>query len=64
MSSARSLLQADTIVQVSSYGPNDGLLDALEGQVSELHRIGDARGGEPGYVLEAIRDGAETGLGI
>lgn len=57
-------LEADTIVLVSRYAENDGLYSALVGQVPEVHRIGDARGGEPGYVLEAIRDGAEVGIRI
>ena len=65
---ARALLEADTVIQVSSYGANHDLFCAIrsrmQGGAPELHRIGDARGGKPGYVLEAIRSGAETGIRI
>ena len=61
---ARCTIEGDTVVLVSRYGANDDLLHALAGQVPEIHRIGDAEGGEPGYVLEAIRDGAEIGIRI
>jgi 2,4-dienoyl-CoA reductase (NADPH2) len=57
-------LEADTIVLVSRYGENNELYDALKGRVPEVHRIGDAQGGEPGYVLEAIQSGAEVGIRI
>jgi NADPH-dependent 2,4-dienoyl-CoA reductase/sulfur reductase-like enzyme len=65
---ARGLIEADTVIQVSRYGANDDLLSAIRSRLRdaapELQRIGDARGGEPGYVLEAIRSGAEAGISI
>jgi 2,4-dienoyl-CoA reductase (NADPH2) len=58
------ILEADTVILVSQYGENHELQQALEGRVAEVHRTGDARGGEPGYVLEAIRSGADVGIRI
>jgi 2,4-dienoyl-CoA reductase (NADPH2) len=57
-------LKADTILLVSRYEENSTLHKSLEGVVPEVFRVGDARGGPPGYVLEAIRSGAEVGIRI
>jgi len=65
---SQRLLEADTVIQVSRYGANEVLLSAIRSRLREeapeVHRIGDASGGPPGYVLEAIRSGAEAGLRI
>jgi hypothetical protein len=63
-----ALIEADTIIDVSRYGANNDLLCALRGTLKdkspELLTVGDARGGDPGYVLEAIYSGAQAGLRV
>lgn len=63
-SGATRLVAADSILYVSKYAANDDLMDSLRGKGPEVHRAGDARGGEPGYVLEAIASGAAIGVRI
>ncbi|MCE5262441.1 MAG: FAD-dependent oxidoreductase [Deltaproteobacteria bacterium] len=56
----RKELKADTVMAVVPPRPNKALFEALQGKVSEVYRIGDAREGSE-YILGAVSDGAEIG---
>jgi len=55
-------LSADSIVIAVGSKPENKLADDLEGQVPEIHTIGDAK--EPRNALHAIREGFLAGLSI
>ena len=55
---------ADTIMVVNKYAKNEGLLNALEGIVSERYLIGDASHDKSEYIQGAIHDGARAALKI
>jgi len=58
----RKLIEADTVMMVTTYGRDSKLYDALEGVVAERYLVGDAKGDEPAYIAGAVRDGAVVGL--
>lgn len=60
----RKTITGDTVISVTQYKQNYELSQALEGKVSELHVIGDAKSDQPGYIIGAIHDGARTGLAL
>ncbi|MFH0915746.1 MAG: FAD-dependent oxidoreductase [bacterium] len=53
------LLEADSVMVTLPLRPNTGLYDSLQGQVPELHLIGDSR--QPGLIIDAIAAGFELG---
>jgi 2,4-dienoyl-CoA reductase (NADPH2) len=55
-------LEADSIVPTSPLVSNTDLLKALEGKVPELYLIGDAQ--KPRMIVDAVREGYQTGRGI
>jgi 2,4-dienoyl-CoA reductase (NADPH2) len=54
----KQFIEADTITPATPFRPDNELLDALKGKVSELYLIGD--GAEPRVILDAITDGWRT----
>jgi 2,4-dienoyl-CoA reductase (NADPH2) len=58
----RQTLEADTIVTALPLTPNTELADKLKGIVPEVYMVGDCR--EPRLIVDAIRDGLETGHNI
>ena len=55
----RQTLEADTIVTAFPLTPNTGLADKLKDIVPKVYMVGDCR--EPRLIVDAIRDGLETG---
>ncbi|MCG6880506.1 MAG: FAD-dependent oxidoreductase [Deltaproteobacteria bacterium] len=53
-------IAADTVVLAAGSQSEDGLANALQGRVSEVHVIGDAK--KPRNILTAIREGFQLGL--
>jgi 2,4-dienoyl-CoA reductase (NADPH2) len=58
----RQTLSADTIIPSLPLRPSPDLLKALDGAAPELYQIGDCR--EPGFMADAIADGARIGRTI
>jgi 2,4-dienoyl-CoA reductase (NADPH2) len=58
----RQTIEADTIVTALPLTPNTGLADKLKDIVPEVYMVGDCR--EPRLIVDAIRDGLETGHNI
>jgi thioredoxin reductase len=52
----KQTVEADSVVLAVGSEPNLSLMKALEGKVSNLYAIGNAR--EPSNVLEAIHEGS------
>ncbi|MFQ6099588.1 MAG: FAD-dependent oxidoreductase, partial [Armatimonadota bacterium] len=59
---AREFAGFDALVMATGLRANDGLAEELEGRVSELHVIGDAR--EPRTALNAVHEGAQAALRV
>ena len=55
-------LPADTVVIAAGSSPENSLARQLDGVVSEVYTIGDAK--EPRNALEAIKEGFLAGLQI
>jgi 2,4-dienoyl-CoA reductase (NADPH2) len=55
-------LKGKNIITTQDWGPNRAIADQLKGMVAETHVIGSCK--EPGLIVDAIRDGAITGLAI
>ncbi len=51
----KSTLEADTIILACGFKPNETLLKALSGKVSEVYTIGDCV--EPRKIMDAIKEG-------
>jgi 2,4-dienoyl-CoA reductase (NADPH2) len=60
----KKVIEADTVLVVNKYRKNTKLYEALQGKVSELYLIGDAKSDERGYIRGAINDGARIGLAV
>jgi 2,4-dienoyl-CoA reductase (NADPH2) len=58
----RSTLHADTVVTALPLAPNRSLSEALEARIPEVYTVGDCSG--PGFILQAIADGARAGHSI
>lgn len=58
----RTVLDADTVVLVSSNRQNREIYDDLRGRVDHLHIVGDAN--SPRYVQTAIREGHLAGAAV
>jgi 2,4-dienoyl-CoA reductase-like NADH-dependent reductase (Old Yellow Enzyme family)/thioredoxin reductase len=58
----KEAIPADTVVIAVGYKANDRLYKDLEGKVSEIHCIGNSS--EPRRILEATREGYQTGLAL
>jgi len=58
----REILDVDTVVVATGYQSSDRLYTQLQGKVSELVLIGDAK--EPRKCLEAVYEGAKIGREI
>ncbi len=56
------LLEGKSVMTTQDWGPNTKLIQELEGLVSETHVIGSCR--EPGWIVDAIREGALAGYSI
>ncbi|EFK07891.1 putative NADH oxidase [delta proteobacterium NaphS2] len=54
------LVVADTVVLAAGSQSDDELANALQGRISEVHVIGDAK--KPRNILTAIREGFQLGL--
>jgi hypothetical protein len=60
-SGTRKLDNFDSIIlAMGSEKPNDAVYKNLEGKVSELHVIGDAR--EPREIVDAVYEGEEIAI--
>jgi 2,4-dienoyl-CoA reductase-like NADH-dependent reductase (Old Yellow Enzyme family)/thioredoxin reductase len=59
---SQTIIEVDTVVVAAGAKPNTGLLDALEGKVSEIHLAGDCVA--PNRILEAIADGSRVGRAV
>jgi 2,4-dienoyl-CoA reductase (NADPH2) len=55
-------LEADSVLITLPLQPNTELYDALQGEVADLHLIGDCR--HPGLIIDAIAAGFELGREI
>ena len=53
----KQTVEADSVVLAMESKPNIDLMKALEGRVTELYAIGDAK--EPGNILNAIHEGSK-----
>ena len=60
----RKTNEADTILFTTRYKKNNSLYQALEGKVSELYLIGDAKSDQSEYIIGAIHDGVRIGLTV
>ena len=56
------VIVADNIIPAMELMPDTGLLESLEGKVSEIYAIGDCR--EPNLIVDAIADGSRVGRSI
>jgi 2,4-dienoyl-CoA reductase (NADPH2) len=56
------VLRGKSIMTTQDWGPNDKLIQELSGLVPETHIIGSCR--EPGWIVDAIREGALAGYAI
>ncbi len=55
----KQTIEADTIVTTLPLTPNTELAEKLQGIVPEVYAVGDCR--EPGLIVDAVRDGLQTG---
>ena len=53
---ARQTIEADSIVTALPMRPDNEFLKSMENRAKEVYAIGDTR--EPGYIVDAIADGA------
>jgi 2,4-dienoyl-CoA reductase-like NADH-dependent reductase (Old Yellow Enzyme family)/thioredoxin reductase len=58
----RENIPADTVIIAVGYKPNNGLVEALKDQATDIYCIGDAS--KPRRIYEAVKEGYETGLKI
>jgi 2,4-dienoyl-CoA reductase (NADPH2) len=56
------VLEGKNIMTTQDWGPNTAIAQELGGLVSETHIIGSCR--EPGWIVDAIREGALVGYAI
>jgi 2,4-dienoyl-CoA reductase (NADPH2) len=59
MNGVKKIIKADTIIPSTPLKPDDEILKRLKAKVHEVYQIGDCR--EPGYMSDAIADGARIG---
>ena len=55
----RQTIEADTIITALPLTPNTELAEKLKGIVPEVYTVGDCK--EPQLIVDAIRDGLQTG---
>ena len=60
----KKTLEADTVMIVEKDRKNHDLYEALQGKVSELHIIGDAKEEKNAWLHGAVHDGARAGLAV
>jgi 2,4-dienoyl-CoA reductase (NADPH2) len=56
------VLEGKNIMTTQDWGPNEKLIQELSGLVPETHVVGSCR--EPGWIVDAIREGALAGYAI
>jgi hypothetical protein len=56
------VLEGNDIMTTQDWGPNTQVVRELGGLVPETHVIGSCR--EPGWIVDAIREGALTGYAL
>jgi len=56
------VLEGKNVMTTQDWGPNTRVTEELGGLVSETHVIGSCR--EPGWIVDAIREGALAGYSI
>ena len=56
------ILEGKNVITTQDWGPNTALIEELGGLVDETHVIGSCR--EPGWIVDAIREGALVGYSI
>ncbi len=56
------VLEGKAVMTTQDWGPNSALVSELEGLVDEVHVVGSCR--EPGWIVDAIREGAQCGYAI
>jgi 2,4-dienoyl-CoA reductase-like NADH-dependent reductase (Old Yellow Enzyme family)/thioredoxin reductase len=55
-------IKADWVVLAAGVQPNDSLVKALKGKISQVRRVGDCK--EPGTILAAVYEGARVAMQI
>ena len=55
-------LRGKNVMTTQDWGPNDELIDELEKMGIETHVIGSAK--DPGWIVDAIREGALVGYAV
>jgi 2-enoate reductase len=60
--SIQTMIKADNVVLASGLESDDGLYQALRGQVAQLYAVGDCR--EPRNIMGALWDGYEVGRAV
>ncbi len=56
------VLEGKNVIATQDWGPNTATIDEFRGLVDETHVIGSCR--EPGWIVDAIREGALAGYSI
>ncbi len=56
------VLEGDDIMITQDWGPNSEIVERLEGLVTDTRVIGSCK--QPGWIVDAIREGALTGYAI
>ena len=55
-------LEGKNVIEPDDLVPNQAIIDQLSGIITETYVIGSAK--EPGLMVDAVRDGAETGYAL
>lgn len=56
------IIRGKNIISTQEWEPNNDLADQFKDLVTEIHVIGSCR--EPGLIVDAMREGAETGCAL
>jgi 2,4-dienoyl-CoA reductase (NADPH2) len=56
------IIRGKNIISTQEWAPNNDLVDQFKDIVEEVHVIGSCR--EPGLIVDAMKEGAETGCAI
>jgi hypothetical protein len=56
------VLEGDNVMATQDWGPNTATIEELGQLVAETHVIGSCR--EPGWIVDAVREGALAGYAI
>lgn len=56
------ILEGKNIITTQDWGPNNAIVHQFEGLVPEIHVIGSCK--EPGLIVDAMKEGAVTGLKV